>query len=639
MWKYRKWWMSCLLAISIVSFHAQDTSASASEYNDVMVVYNNAKGKEQVKKLASSIENDFETLKIIQGNFNSENLARLKQSKDIQVIEKNPTTLKTRGLSLGSITPLVNMRIMGVQNAWKQNNTGKGVKVAIFDTGVADIPALANVKKYSFVEDNEETPEDESLPIDTDGHGTAVAGLIAGQVSTRLNDGYLVGVAPDVDLYSVKVFENDGANMVTILKAVEWAIENNVDMINMSLGTVKDDLILHQAIKEAYEAGITMVAAAGNDGNAQPVQYPANYQEVIAVSSIDQYRNIWRKSNTGKQIEYAAPGVDINVLDLTKPYTEMSGTSLATPHVVGMIALIKQQYPTYTTSELRNALRNYAMDLGDTGRDSLYGYGLLTTSIKNPSNVSKLSSLAIKKTSAILHYEMAQNTIVPVQKYRLEVTGKKAIVTTDTNYTLKGLKQGTTYKAKVTAISSLGKESTGKTISFTTAKDSASKIYVNKNKTKINHIIKKIQLGKKLSLKTEFLPVYVVYKDLTSSQKKIVKKYRHKQNITAISPVTKSKYVKATNLSNMKNKKYTTITFTKAIKPAILKSRDIYINYSGSNVNGFSLSKSKNGKIIKLSTKKALKPGKYVIFIDRKGLKTSKGNTYKNSIAVKFTIK
>ncbi len=639
MWKYRKWWMSCLLAISIVSFHAQDTSASASEYNDVMVVYNNAKGKEQVKKLAFSIENDFETLKIIQGNFNSENLARLKQSKDIQVIEKNPTTLKTRGLSLGSITPLVNMRIMGVQNAWKQNNTGKGVKVAIFDTGVADIPALANVKKYSFVEDNEETPEDESLPIDTDGHGTAVAGLIAGQVSTRLNDGYLVGVAPDVDLYSVKVFENDGANMVTILKAVEWAIENNVDMINMSLGTVKDDLILHQAIKEAYEAGITMVAAAGNDGNAQPVQYPANYQEVIAVSSIDQYRKIWRKSNTGKQIEYTAPGVDINVLDLTKPYTEMSGTSIATPHVVGMIALIKQQYPTYTTSELRNVLRNYAMDLGDMGRDSLYGYGLLTTSIKNPSNVSKLSTLAIKKTSAILHYEMAQNTIVPVQKYRLEVTGKKAIITTDNNYTLKGLKQGTTYKAKVTAISSLGKESTGKTISFTTAKDSVSKIYVNKNKTKTNNTIKKIRLGKKLSLKTEFLPVYVVYNDLTSSQKKIVKKYRYKQNITAISPVTKSKYVKATNLSNMKNKKYTTITFSKAIKPAVLKASHIYINYSGSNMNGFSLSKSRNGKMIKLSTKKTLKAGKYVIFIDRKGLKTSKGNTYKNSIAVKFTIK
>lgn len=637
--KYLKWWLLCMLAVSIVMFNAHDTSASEIKYKDVMVVYSNDAGKEQIMKLASSIENHFEQLKVVQGNFTSDTLIRLKQSKGIQVIEKNPTTLKTQGTALSSIKPLVNLRMMGIQNAWKQNVTGEGIRVAIFDTGVADIPALANVKKYSFVEDDDSTQEDESLPTDFDGHGTAVAGLIGGQVSKRLVDGYLVGVAPDVDMYSVKVFDNDGAKMETILKAVEWAIENHIDMINMSLGTPKDDQILYQAIKRAYESGITMVAAAGNEGNLQPVQYPANYKEVIAVSSIDSNRSIWRKSNTGNQVEYTAPGVDINVLTPNDSIVKMTGTSMAAPHVTGMIALLKQQYPTYTTSELRSVLRNYAIDLGDTGRDSLYGYGLLNTTIKSPSNVSKLSASSIKKTSAILHYEMAKNSIVPVKKYRVEVTGKKAITTTDNNYTLKGLKQGTTYKAKVITISPLGKESAGKTISFTTTKDSASKIYVSNNKTKISKIIKKIRSGKKLNLKTEFLPVYVVYNNLTASQQKYVKKYRYKLNLTAISTTNKSKQVKATNLSNMKKKKYTTITFKTAIKSSSLKVSHIYINHSGNSIASFKLSKSKNGKTIKLSTKKNLATGKYVILINRKGLKTLKGRTFKNSVAVKFTVK
>ncbi|MBO2536867.1 S8 family serine peptidase [Rummeliibacillus suwonensis] len=639
MLKNRKWWLTLIAAFSFLVFQPYNASASEPEYKDVMVVYSNASGKEQIMKLASSIENSFDLLKIVQGNFTADHLLRLKQSQDIQVIEKNPTTLETSSTTLGSITPLVDMRMMGVQNAWQQNNTGKGVKVAIFDTGVADIPALANVKKYSFVEDDQTTPADESLPLDMDGHGTAVAGIIAGQLSSRLTDGYLIGVAPDVDMYSAKVFDNDGARMETILKAVEWAIENNIDIINMSFGTEEDDAILYQAIKKAYDAGIMMVAAAGNDGNTYPVDYPAKYKEVIAVSSIDHSKRIVKKSNTGSQIEYAAPGEDIFTLSPTENYTSMSGTSLAVPHVVGMIALFKQRYPTYTPSELRNTLRNYAIDLGDTGRDSFYGYGLLNTAIKSPSNVSKLSALAIKKTSATLHYEMAQNTIVPVRKYRLSVTGKKSIITTDTNYVIKGLKQGTTYKAKVTTISSLGKESTGKTIQFTTPKDSASKIYVNKNKGKINRIVKKINSGKKLNLKTEFLPLYTVYNDLTTSQKKAVKKYRYKLNLTAISTTVKSKQVKATNLSNMKKKKYTTITLKTAIKPSALKAGYVYVNNSGKNITTFQLSKGKSGKIIRLSTKKALSAGKYVILMDRKGLKTSKGKMFKNSIAVRFTVK
>ncbi|MGG0656145.1 S8 family peptidase [Rummeliibacillus pycnus] len=634
-----KWWMLFAIAFCIVSYNSQNVSAKEPEYKDVMVVYSNTSGKEQIMKLASSIENNFDLLNIVQGDFSAEHLALLKQSHDIQVIEKNTATLETKGTSLKGIIPLANMRMMGVQNAWNQNLTGQGVKVAVFDTGVANIPTLANVKKYSFVEDNPETPEDDRSPLDTDGHGTAVAGIIAGQVGRQLADGNLVGVAPDVDLYSVKVFDPTGAEMETVLKAVEWAIENNIDIINMSFGTEQDDPILYQAIKQAHLAGITMVAAAGNEGNTNAVDYPAKYSEVIAVSSIDNYKRLWKKSNTGSQVEYTAPGVGIFTLSPTENYVQMTGTSMSAPHITGMIALLKQQYPTYTPSELRGVLRNYTIDLGDVGRDPLYGYGLINTAIANPSNVSKFSALQIKKSSATLHYEMAQNAIVPVEKYRIEVTGKKAITTTDTNYVLKDLKQGTTYRAKIITISTLGKESAGKTIQFTTAKDSASEIYVSHNKTKIDNVVKNINKGKKLNLKSEFLPVYTVYNDLTTLQKKAIKKYREKLNLTTISTTSKSTQVKATNLSNMKKKKYTTITFKTAIKPSTLKSSHVYVNYSGKNLSTFTLSKSKNGKTIKIASKKALAAGNYVILIDQKGLKTSNGKAVKNSIAVKFTVK
>ncbi len=641
MLKNAKWWMPFALVLSILAYNPHHTFASSSTetaYKDVMIVYNNATGKQQILKLASSIKNNFDLLNIVQGDFSAKNLELLKQSPDIKVVEKKTEPLETNSTSLKGIMPLTNMRLLGVQNAWNRNLTGKGVKVAIFDTGVANIPALANVKKYSFVDDDPATPEDESSSLDTDGHGTAVAGIIAGQVSKLIADGYLVGLAPDVQLYSVKVFEPTGAKVETILKAVEWSIENNIDIINMSLGTEQDDPILYQAIKKASLAGITMVAAAGNEGKSS-VDYPAKYSEVIAVSAIDNNKKLWRKSNTGSQVEYAAPGVDIYTMSSTRPFVQMTGTSISAPHVTGIIALLKQQYPTYTPGKLRSVIRNYTIDLGSTGRDSLYGYGILNTAIASPANVSKLSTLNITKTSATLHYEMAQNAVVPVEKYQIAVTGEKTITTTHTNYVLRSLKQGTTYHARVTAISTLGKEATGKTIKFTTAKDSESKIYVSKNKEKINSIIKKINQRKKLSLKYEFLPLYTVYSDLSASQKKAVKKYRYRLHLTAISTTAKSKYEKATNLSNMKKKRYTTIIFKKPIKASALKTNHIYVNDSGKNRTSFKLAKSKNGKTIKLSTKKSLAPGKYVIFIDRKGLKTLKGNAYKNSLAVKFTVK
>lgn len=634
-----KWWIPFVFVLCLFVYSPSNASAEEQEYKDVMVVYNNAEGKQQILELASSIENDFNLLHIVQGNFSEENLARLKKSQDIKVIEKKPAILETNSTSFNNITPLIDLRLMGVQTAWNQNITGQGVKVATFDTGVADIPALANVKKYSFVTDDPSTSKDESSPLDTDGHGTAVAGIIAGQVDKHLADGYLVGVAPEVSLYSAKVFDNDGAEMETILKAVEWAIKNNIDIINMSLGTDQDDPILYQAIKKAYAAGITMVAAAGNEGNAQPVDYPAKYNEVIAVSSINNSEKLSSFSNTGKQIEYAAPGENIYSLSPRASYVQMSGTSLAVPHVVGMLALIKQQYPTYTPSEFRKVLRNYVIDLGNSGRDSSYGFGLLNTTIEKPSNVSKLSALNIKKTSAILHYEMAENTIVPVEKYRIEVSGKKTVLTTDTNDVLKDLKKGTTYQAKVTTISALGKESSGKTIQFATAKDSAAEIYVSHNQTMINHVVKKINQGKKLSLKSEFLPLYTVYNDLSTSQRSAVKKFRGKLNLTTISTTAKSTKVKATNLANMKKKKYTTITFSTPIKSSSLKMNHIYVNFSGKTLNTFNLSKSKSGKTIRLSTKGNLAEGNYVIVIDQKGLKTTRGKSVKNSIAIKFSVK
>lgn len=262
-----------------------------------------------------------------------------------------------------------------VHNAY----TGSGVKVAVIDTGIDYThPDLADnyMGGYDFV-------NDDSYPMDDNGHGTHVAGTIAASD----NDIGVIGVAPNADLYALKALNKRGSGYLSdIDAAIDWAIKNNMDIISMSLGGgySKSQEALCQ---KAYEAGIVIVAAAGNEAGA--VIYPAAYSSVIAVSATDSSNKIAYFSNFGDEVELAAPGVNISSTYPGGKYTTLSGTSMATPHVTGTVALLlSTNIADYDNTddngdglwdpvEVRSRLQSTAKDLGATGVDYYYGYGLV----------------------------------------------------------------------------------------------------------------------------------------------------------------------------------------------------------------------------------------------------------------------
>ncbi|WMW21768.1 S8 family serine peptidase [Methanolobus mangrovi] len=248
--------------------------------------------------------------------------------------------------------------------------TGECVRVAVIDTGIDYThPDLAPnyYGGYDFV--NGDTD-----PMDDNGHGTHVAGIIA---AVDNDDIIIVGVAPDAELYALKALDSQLDGQISdINAAIDWAIQEDMDIISMSLGSSTDFISLRRMCQEAYDEGIVLVAAAGNDCGGN-VNYPAAYDSVIAVSAMEKNGSIACFSNIGPEVELAAPGVSILSTYKEDGYASIAGTSMATPHVSGVVALLLSANPSLTPDEVRSILQNSATDLGDSGWDDEYGYGLV----------------------------------------------------------------------------------------------------------------------------------------------------------------------------------------------------------------------------------------------------------------------
>jgi len=216
--------------------------------------------------------------------------------------------------------------------------------------------------------------------MDDYGHGTHVAGTVAAED----NGEGVVGVAPEAELYALKVLNSNGSGSFSdVIAALQWCVDNGIQVTNNSYGSSGDPgETLEIAFDNAYyDYGIIHVAAAGNSGNppgtGDNVGYPAAYESVIAVAATDQNDERAQSSSTGPDLELSAPGVAIKSTLLGGGYGEKSGTSMASPHVAGTAALAWAVDPTYSNSAVRTQLQNTADDLGATGGDSEYGYGLV----------------------------------------------------------------------------------------------------------------------------------------------------------------------------------------------------------------------------------------------------------------------
>lgn len=254
--------------------------------------------------------------------------------------------------------------------------TGKGVRVAIMDSGFNfEHPDFGkNIKEgYNAIDPGE-------LPIDDYGHGTLVAGVIAAQN----NSIGVVGIAPDVELYPIKVLNNHGEGDISdIADAIDWCINNKIQIINMSFAIPEDKPLLYSSILKATNAGIILVASASNTYGGE-VGFPASYDEVISVTAVDKNYHIGKTAPRGK-IDFSAPGVNILSTSYNGNYEEFSGTSLTAPHVTGLIALVLQRPTEFgllknevnSQKAIYNILKNFSKDLGEKNKDNTFGEGFI----------------------------------------------------------------------------------------------------------------------------------------------------------------------------------------------------------------------------------------------------------------------
>ena len=263
--------------------------------------------------------------------------------------------------------------------------------VPVVDTGIDQDhqDLVSNLKGgVNFVSKSPAKPADPSKWNDDNGHGTHVAGTIA----AADNEIGVLGVATEANLYAVKVLDRNGSGYISdVIAGINWAVNNDMDVVNMSLGSSSDVQALHDAVDAAYATGVVLVAAAGNSGDGNNatnnVSYPAKYSSVIAVGATASDDSIPSWSSDGEEVEFTAPGVSVRSAWNDGLYKIISGTSMASPHVAGTVALILAtavpvDYDTdldgaWDPAEVRIALQATADDLGSVGHDNFYGYGLV----------------------------------------------------------------------------------------------------------------------------------------------------------------------------------------------------------------------------------------------------------------------
>ena len=321
---------------------------------------------------------------------------------------------------------------IGAGTVQDAGNRGAGVKIAILDTGVdythPDLAANYG-GGWDFVNNDPD-------PFDDNFHGTHVAGTIA----ARDDDAGVVGVAPEATIYALKVLDQNGNGSFSgVISALDWAVAHGIQITSNSYGSAQNPgTIVQQAFDNAAAHGILHVAAAGNSGNCQGtgdnVIYPGKYDSVIAVAAVDNADAAACFSSTGPKVELAAPGVAVTSTVPGGGYDTFNGTSMATPHVTGVAALVLARGVTDNNGngrindDLRTILDQTAQDLGAPGRDTRFGFGLVDAVAAVAGLPAPQPSVAVSVTANKASYirgvdTTAQLTVVVANEYGAPIPG------------------------------------------------------------------------------------------------------------------------------------------------------------------------------------------------------------------------
>jgi thermitase len=277
---------------------------------------------------------------------------------------------------------------LGLPQAWQTTQGNPNIKIAVIDSGVDPThpDLIANLLPGAAFIGSKDTNTQRPAWTDEFGHGTHVAGIIAAMA----NNVGVTGVAPFCKILPVKVLDEWGnGDTVSVSQGVEWATAQGAQVMNLSLRVHQRDPVMEEAINKALANNTVVVAATGNDGGVWEA-YPAAFDGVIGVGSIDEQRVRANTSNYGDWISVVAPGVNILSTKPTyplhdnptpgAPYEMDSGTSMAAPAVAGIAALLLSKNPQLTAKEVKWRIEQSATDLGEPGFDQYYGHGMVNAS-------------------------------------------------------------------------------------------------------------------------------------------------------------------------------------------------------------------------------------------------------------------
>ncbi|GAF12052.1 LOW QUALITY PROTEIN: protease [Bacillus sp. JCM 19045] len=260
-----------------------------------------------------------------------------------------------------------NLEQIQVEDGWNLAN-GADVTIAIIDSGVDSNHIDLKDKLtngYNAITDTEDY-------ADGNGHGTHVAGIAA--AITNNVEG-IAGVSWQSNIMPIKVLDDNGeGSSYAVARGIYWAVDNGADVINMSLVDYYHSDVLYDAIEYAYEKDVVLIGASGNE-NTGDLMYPAAYPQVITVASVNEDQNRSFFSNYGDHVDVAAPGEHIPSTYVDDQYVMLSGTSMASPHVAGLAALLRSVNPSLTNEEVGNLILGNAKQLGDGEFNVYYGYG------------------------------------------------------------------------------------------------------------------------------------------------------------------------------------------------------------------------------------------------------------------------
>lgn len=338
---------------------------SNGEEDAYIVVVDDAAETEQVLSVVGDTDCIFMEGNVISVSMTEEEAEKLAQSDEVEIVEKDIDIVALgEEQACADVGTEWNMQMIHADSP-KQGADNEKIKVAVIDSGINYSDDINVVERRNFVEGDDKVSV---LYEDGSGHGTAIAGIIA-----AMDNGLgITGVAPGVDIYSARVLDDQNhASLSRVIAAVEWAMEKDVNIINLSLGCMQNSEALHNILKKAKQQGILVIAAAGNGGD---VMYPAAYDEVVAVASVGTDGIISENSSTGSQVELVAPGEQILSTGMFDGMMTCGGSSMAAAHVTGVAAALWQQDAAVSSEFIRKLMNVSARGYND---EEVYGYGLV----------------------------------------------------------------------------------------------------------------------------------------------------------------------------------------------------------------------------------------------------------------------